>query len=842
MPAKLINIETRIKVLNSVLETEHHEVLAQALQTANGDWATASIALNGVLSPETIDKLRIADSVATAVGDIPEVTQKILSQPDIKTFRDVAKLNVDELAKRIAPDAAPGSEEHQEARIQAIAINKQSFAHETLTVLQRMTHENELFIDDEKVRVGLGTFLKSIPAETNIRLTPLHKVITAEALKDVPEEQRSAVVDQAKALWRTMAITPADAPQVPPILLKTNRTSAYLVGEMPESTFMQTYSEPMGKETAKQVYANAIDTRIRNEHALMNLREAVRGTGLAAIDGMQTWEERFDDFKSYVLTQDAQLNLDSLFGDMDYCECKDCQSVYSASAYFVELLNFLRNNNLGPDPGTGGPNPNIRSNLKDISDTPLEKLFRRRPDLGNLELSCENTNTALPYIDLVNEVMESYLVHRVDYATNPILEAYNVTDETKDELLAQPQHTKYEAYCILKNAAVYPFTLPFHQPIEAARIFLKYLGTSRHEVLYAFRAAHESLADLQQDPNPFTDNCNGLKLDKRIIDLKKQPGTAPSHGKLDLEGFHNEVLTRACEAEYLGLTQEEYIILTKEAFWPKAYFEFTQNTVFTDEQYQQNIGLKQVYEYYGYTTESALQDTNEDPANGCTGLSFVKKAFLPRTGIQYTDLVELLKTRYINPHYPKGLTLAILENIQFSYRLLQTLVDPDPNITDQKIKYADLVLFLENFQSWDSVPQVSQAFPTEPGVPRENPIIRQWVYCCFEKLGQLIVLESGEGWQLPIEGELDIVQERGGMVRFAYLRKDGTIVNLVNGIIGVVSMKIELDSEGRLVTYAGPVIWTSPEYIHDLYLIDKEGCRIGILDKDGLFTFGCEQG
>jgi hypothetical protein len=27
------------------------------------------------------------------------------------------------------------------------------------------------------------------------------------------------------------------------------------------------------------------------------------------------------------------------------------------------------------------------------------------------------------------------------------------------------------------------------------------------------------------------------------------------------------------EAEYLGLAQEEYIILTKEAFWSKEYFE-----------------------------------------------------------------------------------------------------------------------------------------------------------------------------------------------------------------------------------------------------------------------------
>ena len=33
-------------------------------------------------------------------------------------------------------------------------------------------------------------------------------------------------------------------------------------------------------------------------------------------------------------------------------------------------------------------------------------LLERRPDLGDIELSCENTTTPLPYIDLVNEILE----------------------------------------------------------------------------------------------------------------------------------------------------------------------------------------------------------------------------------------------------------------------------------------------------------------------------------------------------------------------------------------------------------------------------------------------------
>ena len=73
--------------------------------------------------------------------------------------------------------------------------------------------------------------------------------------------------------------------------------------------------------------------------------------------------------------------------------------------------------------------------------------------------------------------MESFVVHLDEYEANTedpkqaTLEAFNVEDETSSELLAQPQHTNYQAYCILKSA-VYPFTLPYHQPIDAIRIFL----------------------------------------------------------------------------------------------------------------------------------------------------------------------------------------------------------------------------------------------------------------------------------------------------------------------------------------------------------------------------------
>jgi hypothetical protein len=83
------------------------------------------------------------------------------------------------------------------------------------------------------------------------------------------------------------------------------------------------HQEKIEDETARQVYTNAIDTRIRNENALMTMWEAIHGTGLAAIDGSKTREEYLSDVKLYLKKNDIQHILDAMFGDMDYCVCKD---------------------------------------------------------------------------------------------------------------------------------------------------------------------------------------------------------------------------------------------------------------------------------------------------------------------------------------------------------------------------------------------------------------------------------------------------------------------------------------------------------------------------------------
>jgi Tc toxin complex TcA C-terminal TcB-binding domain/Neuraminidase-like domain/Salmonella virulence plasmid 28.1kDa A protein len=791
-----LKIEARIGAMTEVLRNDKQIKLSELdekLREANGDWKVVAEQLKETGS---FPKINFAHTLAEITNDHLPLVEAI-SKNKTSTLRDVAlNFNVEKIAKVVDTNSLPAEfkngEPHIAAKIFAAKVNNELFNLVPTAVIQRMVREQEIPIADVGAREGVFKFLDNQP-DFDLRTASVYKAFQHDkAFNAIADEQRTGVVEQLKVLARVQAYSPT--PEVIPYMMKANLTSSFHVTEMGELTFLSAHGHGLGEAQARMVYTSALNKRIGNEQFLMSTREAVRGTGLAVIDGEQKMEARMMMMQAKVDEHAAPLNLEQLFGDMDFCECGECNSVYSPASYFVELLQYLRNNNLDPTkPNTG---------QKGIAGTPLEKLFRRRPDLGCLELTCENTNTVLPYIDLVNEVIESFVVHLGDYrasATTPRqakLDVFNVEDETSSELLAQPQHTNYEAYCILKSA-VYPFTLPYHQPIDATRIFLNYLGTSRAELLDTYRAACEVCTD--------------------------PPLTAEQ--QKELETLHTVTLDRAVDAESLGMTQEEYIILTKEAFWPKRFFEITQNKTFTDDEYRQNIGVKPD-EYYGYATEAEMLDLDETAKKG---LTFVKKQFLPRTGIQYVDLVELLKAQFINPKFPQGKALTLLESIRFSYRFLHTLVDTSSN--DPKVRFAKLVDFLEKAQPL--VPLLDAMLHPDPCKEQkidwcmETKELRNWVYCYFERIGKLLVLEAGEGPRLPIGGRIlkrgeNVVEEIGT------LRVDGTIVDKAGAVIGNVNI-------------AGQVIGTDGKPLVEkfgtnyLKIVAADGKFLGFINNQGLW-------
>jgi hypothetical protein len=131
------------------------------------------------------------------------------------------------------------------------------------------------------------------------------------------------------------------------------------------------------------------------------------------------------------------------------CSCDECSGVLGPAAYLVDLFQF-------------------------VGDKAYPELHALRPDLEGIELSCTNTLTPLPLIDLVNELLEDKVAGRSPTARQ--------TTWSAADLAANPEHLDVDAYAPLKKA-IYPWTLPFDLPLEEARIYLQHLGVSRFEVM-----------------------------------------------------------------------------------------------------------------------------------------------------------------------------------------------------------------------------------------------------------------------------------------------------------------------------------------------------------------------
>ena len=147
-------------------------------------------------------------------------------------------------------------------------------------------------------------------------------------------------------------------------------------------------------------------------------------------------------------------DLTTLFGAADVCTCSSCESVLGPPAYLADLLRFL----------DAMPSEAAGTSVKDV-------LFQRRPDLGDLLLGCANTNTPMPYVDIVNELLEALVAPTAAPVTFQ-------TTQPADELRAQPEHVRVAAYDTLRTAD-FPMSSTFDLWQTEARTFLAHLGVGR---------------------------------------------------------------------------------------------------------------------------------------------------------------------------------------------------------------------------------------------------------------------------------------------------------------------------------------------------------------------------
>ena len=154
--------------------------------------------------------------------------------------------------------------------------------------------------------------------------------------------------------------------------------SAQMVYRMGESEFVRSYADRPGftVETARMAWRRAAETHAAVLTVVADLKALEANASFLPFQNQGAPVTNFP-------------NWNNLFQTGDSCECEHCRSVLSPAAYFADLLMFLKDR---------------KSRVGNYSAKDI--LLRRRPDLGYLDLNCDNALTLLPYIDLVCEVLE----------------------------------------------------------------------------------------------------------------------------------------------------------------------------------------------------------------------------------------------------------------------------------------------------------------------------------------------------------------------------------------------------------------------------------------------------
>ena len=382
-----------------------------------------------------------------------------------------------------------------------------------------------------------------------------------------------------KSLHRLFQVTPSN--ESLQAMLKSGLSSAYQIAAQTEEQFTNKHAAdfPSAYE-ASLTYRKAQQITSVTFNAFTMAKQMDATPAVYAVSASPSVKQSA---KNALVQQFPTMA--SLFGSLDFCQCEDCLSVLSPAAYLVDLFEYLR-----------------QAAANSQGNTPLDVLIGksggiagRRPDLGALALTCENTNTAMPYIDLVNEILEYY----VAYSKLDAGAAYDTGSATTADLTAEPQHTLPQVYDTTLKQAVYPHTLPFDLWIETVRGFLDYFNLPLVQLLDAWRP----------------------------VDALELFGTAPPGPN---SGWYRSQIL----AEALGLSPSEYQVLTLTA--PGAAAPSVGNW----------------FQLYGYADEPTALNGTPDPVNiGQYLVPPLKIAqnLSQRLGVTYQDMADLAGTGFLNP-------------------------------------------------------------------------------------------------------------------------------------------------------------------------------------------------
>jgi hypothetical protein len=552
----------------------------KAVTDAFGEPVTRRLQLDGQLAYLTLNNGPLIRKVQSAAGanGLSDAAQ-LVDQGYHRSERWQAVVGNDKVPREI-----PGANDQERRQRYVDVLAAQVRLSFPTRVVAQMVRSGETPVQS-RAAGGVHEFLVKNQGKFEIGLQPVKQYIGRNNLQVAPE-----VLDEITRIQRVYQITPGDTAMN--VLLQDGLDSASAVARYDRNEFVRKFGKRVGGDTnARLIHSKSQQVHNAVLNIALSYLTAANAPGIGAhslpqiINPAPGPNPNATDVIAYG-------TLENLFGSMDFCSCDHCRSILSPAAYLVDLLLFCdrQDNEL---------------------ESPLTVLLERRPDLQHLPLTCENTNTPLPYIDVVNETLEYYITNGLSLAN---YEGHTFDGSARpEELLANPQFVTDAAYTTLAGKPLAPADpppllpptppLPFHQPLEKLRRYVAKFETSLSNVMEVLRAT----------------------------DALERPAPAdPTH---PVEYGWRDILM-----EDLRLSRAEHELIT-----------------------DRTRALRQLYGFPATATQPQVLVSLSNAA-----------AFAARVEISYVDLVEILRTRFVNPG---SSLLPRLERLGVSFGTIKAFKD-----------------------------------------------------------------------------------------------------------------------------------------------------------------------
>ncbi|MDP4214447.1 MAG: Tc toxin subunit A, partial [Bacteroidota bacterium] len=599
----------------------------------------------GARTKKSIDQVEAVFHLSRLTGNNLALTEKLMKSQNIKSTADLKKLAAFSRAdwEALLKGSTKGKEtksvkasknQKQGPRLKWASVNAVQLEHAFASEFPTAAFAARLQKDKGSKLPNRDKVSKFLQQHDQFDLlnTRIGQFLAGNK-KAIANDDAAGIAGQLRGVQRIFKLAPRY--DHASLLLNDNIHSARQIVKMGRENFVMTYGRSMGAPEAEQIFQKA---------------SAVQATAVALVGNLKSMADAsamnaFPDFTQVInkaLVQELP-NLETLFGQTNFCACDECNSVYGAPAYLTDILHFLENRN-STLALTSKPN-RTRASVKDV-------LLQRRPDIGDIDLNCDNANTELPYIDIACEIMEDYIaspaVTITDSTTtlkllargtinpallNTLIQQFTKAGQTNISQLLTTNATVSDIYASGKLKQDNTYSTESHWMIRDLLVTLK--ATDLGSAGIEFRLLHQTLQSSEAvSTGPEYVNINAYNILKQA----RRPFTLP----FDLFGTAAELYLGKA-----GLKRADLIDLFRTADGLPAG--------------QSPTDLAVAYATLGISeTEQALifhADPNNQASYWGAGMVPAKRIettisvnnFEMLTGLDYSQVAKLLELNFINP-------------------------------------------------------------------------------------------------------------------------------------------------------------------------------------------------